>query len=379
MKILITYAYAGIGHKKAAEAVRNALREFKSAQVMTVDALDYTNRFFRFSYPRIYLFLINRVPYLWGFFYYLLDARIVDIFLAPIRRFMHRVNSKRFTRFILDEKPDVVISTHFLPSEVISGLKRTGDFRGTLITIVTDFMPHSFWMARDSDYFIVAIEKTKRDLLRRGIKEDRIKVLGIPCDPVFSISKGREQLIRDLGLEDGFFNLLIMGGGFGTGPVREIVDYIFGTGSSVHDKVQVIVICGKNKTLFDELNERKEALMTRLCVFGYMDNIDEFMEASDLIVTKSGGLTVSEALSKKLPMIVIQPIPGQETRNCEILQGYGTALRADNAREVVARVEEFIKFPEKIIEMLARIKLLSYPGAARDIAKFAVSHEDRLD
>ena len=376
MKILITYAYAGIGHKKAAEAVRNALREFKSAQVRTVDVLDYTNRFFRFSYPRIYLFLINRAACLWGFFYYLLDTRVVDIFLAPIRRFSHSVNSKRFIRFLLDEKPDVVISTHFLPSEVISGLKRNGDFRGTLITIVTDFMPHSFWMARDSDYFVVAIEKTKKDLLKRGIKEDRIKVLGIPCDPVFSISKGRERLIRDLGLEDGFFNLLVMGGGFGTGPVREIVDSVFRSGSPIYNKVQVIVICGKNKRLFDELKERKDALRARLCVFGYMNNIDEFMEASDLIITKSGGLTVSEALSKKLPMIVIQPIPGQETRNCEILQAYGIAVRANNAREVLSRVEEFIKFPEKILGMKARINLLSYPGAARDIAKFVVSHED---
>ena len=376
MKILITYAYAGIGHKKAAEAVRNALREFKNAEVKTVDVLDYTNRFFRFSYPRIYLFLINRVSYLWGFFYYLLDAGIVDIFLAPIRRFLHSANSKRFIKFILDEKPDVVISTHFLPSEVISGLKRKGDFRGSLITIVTDFMPHSFWMARDSDYFIVAIERTKKDLLRRGIKEDRIKVLGIPCDPVFSISRDREQLIRDLGLKGGFFNLLIMGGGFGTGPVREIVESICGASSSIYDKVQVIVICGKNKTLFDELNEKKKTTRVRLCVFGYMNNIDEFMGASDLIITKSGGLTVSEALSKKLPMIVIQPIPGQETRNCEILQGYGTALRANNAREVLESVEDFIKFPEKIIGMKARINLLSYSGAAKDIAKFAVSHEN---
>lgn len=376
MKILITYAYAGIGHKKAAEAVRNALKEFKSAEVRTVDVLDYTNKLFRFSYPRVYLFLINRVSYLWGFFYYLLDVGIVDIFLAPIRKFIHSINSKRFIRFLLDEKPDVVISTHFLPSEVISGLKRNGDFRATLITIVTDFMPHSFWMARDSDYFIVAIEKTKKDLLRRGIKEERIKVLGIPCDPVFSISRGRKQLIRDLGLEDGFFNLLVMGGGFGTGPVREIVDSICGADFSVYDKIQVIVICGKNKRLFDELNAKKKTLRTRLCVFGYMNNIDEFMELSDLIITKSGGLTVSEALSKNLPMIVIQPIPGQETRNCEILEGYGAALRANNAREVIACVEEFIKFPEKIIGMKARINLLSYPGAARDIAKFAVSHED---
>ncbi len=223
MKILIVHAYAGIGHKKAAEAIRDALQGYKDMDVKCVDVLDYTTRFFKFSYPGTYLFLIDRVPFLWGCLYYFFDIRLVDIVLAPIRRIFHNLQAKRFVRFLLDEKPDVVVCTHFLPAEVISGLKKKGLFSGRLITVVTDFISHAFWMARHSDYFIVAIDRTKKDLLKRGIPEDKIKAMGIPCESKFSVTKDRAGLIKELGLEKGFFNLLMMGGGFGTGPVREII------------------------------------------------------------------------------------------------------------------------------------------------------------
>jgi len=370
MKILITYAYAGVGHKKAADAVYAALSASKGLDVENVDVLDYTNKFFKFSYPMVYLFLINRTPLLWGFLYYLLDFSLIDRFLAPLRRFFHNLQAKRFIEFILQAQPDVIICTHFLPAEVISGLKKKNIFKGRLVTIITDFLPHSFWMNRDSDYFIAAIEKTKRELLRRGVEEGRIKVLGIPCESKFGVSKDRIGLIQKLGLQEGLFNLLIMGGGFGTGPVRKIALSICNLEAEITENLQIIVICGKNKGLFEELNNKKPGLKARLCVFGYMDNVDEFMEVSNLIITKSGGLTVSEALSKRLPMIIIEPIPGQETRNCKVLTGYGTAVRADKVRQIRDYVKDFIASPEKIIGMKARINLLSYPDAAKKIAEF---------
>lgn len=381
MKVLITYAYAGIGHKKAAEAVRNALSDFDDVNVTTADILDYTDEFFRFSYPRVYLFLINSVPLLWGFLYYFLDFGPVDKILSPVRRFFNNFFTKGFIEFILKEKPDVVLSTHFLPSEVISDLKKRGLFKGRLITVITDFLSHSFWMAKYSDYFIGAIERTKRDLVRRGVREERVKVLGIPCDPVFGRSGDRIALQAKLGLKKDLFSVLIMSGGFGTGPIRKIVRYVSGLESSMRDKIQIIVICGKNKALFDELNRVKADLKVRLSVFGYMDNIHEFMTVSDCIMTKSGGLTVSESLSKTLPMIIIRPIPGQETRNCRVLTDFGTAVRANTVKQALGYLRDFISLPEKLIGIRTRINLLSYPNAARDIAEFIVQdkglrHED---
>ena len=373
MKILIAHAYAGIGHKKAAEAVDRALKDLKGTDVTIVDVLDYSNPFCKFSYPRFYLFLINRVSFLWGLSYYFFDLRFIGSLFRPLRIFLHGINARRFKQLVIDKKPDVVVCAHFFPSDVISSLKRKGVFKGKLITLITDLMPHSFWMTKDSDYFIGAIERTKKDLLRRGIGEKRIKVLGIPCDPVFSISKDKKSLLRQSGLKEDFFNILIMSGGFGTGPIKGIIKSLCMLEPKLRDKLQLIVICGKNKKLLDELNGLRQNLKIKLHVFGYVNNVDEFMEASDCIVTKSGGLTTSEALSKKLPMIIIRPIPGQETRNCKILTGYGTAVRADKVSQARDCVKDFLEFPEKISSMKTRINFLSYPNAAKDIAKFICS------
>jgi len=370
MRILITYAYAGVGHKKAALAIEKALSGHSGVEVKNVDILDYSNEFFKASYPGVYLFLINKMPTFWGLFYYLLDSRPVDFFMAPLRRFIHRLNCKKFIEFIKAENPDVVVSTHFMPSEIVSGLKDRGEFKGKLVNVVTDFIAHSFWMARSSDYFIGAIQRTRKDLLSRGVPEEKIRIMGIPCDPVFSISKGRENLINKLGIEPGFFNVLIMSGGFGTGPIKEIVAEINNLEPDTRDKMQLISICGKNELLFHELSKMAQSLKVRLNAFGYMNNVDEFMEVSDIIVTKPGGLTISEALTKTLPMIIVQPILGQETRNCNILTGYGTAVKARNTKEVCGYIEEFAASPERMIGTRTRIKLLQYPDAAKNIADF---------
>jgi len=370
MRILITYAYAGVGHKKAALAIEKVLAGHSGVEVKNVDVLDYTNDFFKVSYPSVYLFLINKMPTFWGLFYYLLDARIVDFFMAPVRRFIHRLNCKKFIEFVRAENPDVVVSTHFMPSEIISSLKEKGEFKGKLVNVVTDFIAHSFWMARSSDYFIGAIQKTKNDLLRRGVNLEKIKIMGIPCDPIFGVKKDKEMLMRQLGIEPGFFNVLIMSGGFGTGPIKEIVSEINNLDPETRDKIQLITICGKNEIAFHELSKMNQLLKVRVKVFGYMNNVDEFMEVSDIIVTKPGGLTISEALSKTLPMIIVQPILGQETRNCKILTGYGTAVKAKNTKEVCGYIEKFAASPEKMISTRTRIKLLRYPDAAKNIAEF---------
>jgi processive 1,2-diacylglycerol beta-glucosyltransferase len=161
-----------------------------------------------------------------------------------------------------------------------------------------------------------------------------------------------------------------MSGGFGAGPIKEIVSEINKLDMETRDKMQLIAICGKNELLYHEFEGISRNLKVRLKTFGYVNNVDEFMELSDIIVTKPGGLTISEALSKTLPMIIVQPILGQETRNCNILTGYGTAVKAKNIKEACRLIEEFASFPEKMIGTRARIKLLQYPDAAKNIAEF---------
>ncbi|MFH1782710.1 MAG: glycosyltransferase [Candidatus Omnitrophota bacterium] len=376
MNILIAHAYAGIGHKKAALAVESSLLGFKDAKVKTVDVLDYTNPVFKFLYPNIYLFLINKIPFLWGLLYYFFEIKIVDRLVSPVRGLVHSITARKFIDLIDKTQPDVILCTHFLPAEVVSRLKKKKRYKGKLYTVVTDFISHSFWMARYSDCFIVCLEETRNDLLRRGIKKEKIKVLGIPCDPKFSITKDRTQLIEKIGIEKDLFNILIMGGGFGAGPVEDIIDSLDKIEGILKYKLQMLVICGKNKVLYEKLNKKKGATDVNLKVFGFMDNIDELMEVSDLLISKSGGLTISEALSKNLPMVIVNPIFGQETRNAKLLAKHGVAVKIEHPKDIVTYLKELLVSPKKMQHIRSRMEHFSYKDASKRIADFILENED---
>src|SRR4030042_1004212 len=185
-KIVILYATAGIGHKKAALAIKEAFAEKSQDDVFIADALDYTNKFFRFSYSSMYISIVKHLPTVWGFFYYLLDNPLVYAAIKPIRRLVNHINSAGLVKFLLDASPDTVISTHFFSTEVVGNLKATGALKSRLITVITDYKSHIFWFAKNTDLYVVGSEYTKADLMKREIPEDRIKVLGIPCSRLFS-------------------------------------------------------------------------------------------------------------------------------------------------------------------------------------------------
>src|SRR4030042_4493938 len=187
-KILIVYATAGIGHKKAATAIKKAYDEMKlpGTEVTLIDALDYTNNFFKWSYLQAYLLMVNKLPLFWGLSYYLTDIPFVDFFVSYIRRINNRANSKKLVNYILDTKPDVIISTHFFASEVIANLKQKSLMLSRLVTIVTDYRLHAWWVCEGTDAYIVARGDTRRDLQRGKVEPGNIKVIGIPIEPIFS-------------------------------------------------------------------------------------------------------------------------------------------------------------------------------------------------
>ncbi len=371
MRILIAYASAGIGHRKAAEAIYKSFKVgFPSNEVYIVDSLDYSNIIFRWGYPRTYLFLINYLSLIWGFLYYLTDFKYLDSIFSWPRRAFHRLNGIGFEKFLLGLNPEAVICTHFFPSEVTAELKKDKRFGGRLITVVTDFRLHSFWVSREPDFFVVASDETKKDLLDRGIREERVKVLGIPVDPVFSETKLKEALLKRLDLRENFFNILLVSGGFGVGPIKELVLGFDRLKDRIGSELQLIVICGRNKRLFNELTLLQKRLRIENKIYPFVDNMDEFMQVSDIMITKSGGITISEALSKSLPMIIIRPILGQETRNSAILLQYGVALKANWVFGACRIVKSLIESSERLYGMRARSKVFAHPDAAMEIAKF---------
>ncbi|MFH1190139.1 MAG: glycosyltransferase [Candidatus Omnitrophota bacterium] len=369
-KILIVYATAGIGHKKASMAVKAALDEMAPAdtEVRLIDALDYTNPFFKWTYLQMYLFMVNKTPTLWGLSYYLTDNPLVNVLVSKLRRLNNWANSKKLREFLRSWDPDVIISTHFFASEVIGDLKMKGLSRARLITIITDYRSHSWWIADKTDIYVVACEETKRDLIRWGVEEPGIKVVGIPVEPVFSKPLDGKAILDKTGLEDDRLTALVIGGGFGVGPIEAIVKIIDG----LSRPMQIIAVCGHNEELVKRLEALKPAFRDKMAVFGFVNNVYEYMEIADLLISKSGGITVSESLAKELPMVIIAPIIGQETRNSSFLTDHGAAVKVDKIEDLREALEKLSAHPERLISMRSEIQKVKKPAACYDVAKLAI-------
>ncbi|MEA3560423.1 MAG: glycosyltransferase, partial [Candidatus Omnitrophota bacterium] len=213
-------------------------------------------------------------------------------------------NSYRFVRFLYHLNPDVIISTHFYSSEVIAYQRRIKKYNGRLISVITDFKVHFFWVVKGIDKFVVAFQSTKRELIRKGIEEERVNVLGIPIDAVFAESQNKDLLLERLKLQKNLFTVLIVSGGSGVGPIEKLADEL----ENLPYPVQLIIVCGHNEFLYNRLSSKKFKVPAK--IYGFSRNMHELMNISDIIITKSGGLTSSECLASNLPMIIIAPVPG---------------------------------------------------------------------
>jgi len=369
-KILILYATAGIGHKKAAIAVKTAFDELNisGCEVTLADALDYTNAFFKWSYLKAYLLMVNKLPTFWGFSYYLTDNFYANLIISKLRRFNNWLNSGKLTKYLIAENPDVVISTHFFATEVISELKKAGRLNSKLVTVVTDYRLHSWWVAGHSDMYVVAGRDAYDDLVRWGIDKSRIKILGIPVEPVFARQLDRAKILQTTGLKDKIFTVLVIGGGFGVGPIEDIIKTI----GNIPQPIQVVTICGHNEELARKLEALKPSLKSDIKVFGFVNNVYEYMNIADLLISKSGGITVSESLARELPMVIIAPIMGQETRNSDYLIRHGAAVKIAKASDLKEVVEYLVLHPERMAAMKEAIRAIRKPAACYDIAKLSV-------
>jgi len=372
-KILITYANAGSGHRKSAEAVEKAVNELTGgrSEVKTIDALDYSASFFKKAYPSCYIFMVNHSPAIWGFGYYILDVRLIySLMVAPLRRLNNSINCKGLVSFLKDFAPDICINTHFLGSEVMSHMKKGGLLSDTkLITSVTDYFMHSFWLNKYTDHYCVADEASRSDLEKRGVESSRIQVTGVPVDPVFGQVKGRENLCRKLGFNPERQKVLLAGGGFGVGPMTELAKALL----DEVPEMELLTVCGKNDRLLGDMRILSEKSAGLIRAYGFVDNMDELMEVSDVMVTKSGGMTSSEALAKRLPLIITSAIPGQEARNRDFLLKAGVAVYAPSVSSVRKELASLIFEEGKLAKIRRRIDRIRRPRSAYKVAEFALS------
>lgn len=358
-KVLVVYASAGAGHRRAAEAVYDYLKASRNdLEVVLVDILSFSSRSLRFFYNWGYSFLVHYATWLWGFFFWITEFKPTAGLSRKGALIVNYLTCRKFTSYLAKEGFDYIVSTHFLPSELAAGLRRRKIIRSKLITVITDFGVHPFWVSRGTDLYIAASDSTKDKLLSLGVPADKIQAYGIPFNPDFLKVQERGYLAAKFGIDAGKFTVLIMTGSFGSGPLEEIAE-------GICSQAQVFVVCARNERLFMRLKRRN---LENVKAFGFVNNPQELMKVSDIIITKPGGSSIAEFLSMGLSPIFISAIPGQEKENIRVLAGYGVGYLPRNISQIKDKVSVLAKDPQKLESLKKSALKLAKPSCCQEIA-----------
>ncbi|HEX8914202.1 MAG TPA: glycosyltransferase [Humisphaera sp.] len=369
-RILVLSAAVGAGHLRAAQAVELALRQTApDAVVRNVDVLTLTNAAFRRVYGAGYLDLVNHAPHMLGLLYDLMDKpRRPRSSRDRLRLAFEKLNLKAFLALLRDEPWDAVVNTHFLPAEIIASLRKKGEISVPQVTVTTDFETHRLWVNQPTDRYTTATEEGRQYLAHWGIPVDTVTVTGIPIHPVFATPKPREQCLRNQGLKGDRPVVLQLAGGFGVGPIERLYEAVL----SVPTPVDLVVVCGKNAKLKAKLESLPAPKQHRVKVLGFTDQMDELMAAADVVLSKPGGLTTSEVLARGAAMMIVNPIPGQESRNSDYLLESGAAVKVNNVGTLAYKLDGLLNDRPRLEQIKANARKIAKPRAAFDAAELAL-------
>jgi processive 1,2-diacylglycerol beta-glucosyltransferase len=367
-RVLVLSASVGAGHLRAAEAVEAALRQaHPDATVRNLDVLEMTNALFRRVYSKFYLDLVNKVPHVLGYFYDLMDqpSRSGNYRSDRLRLAVEKLNLRPFMKYLRGEPWDLVINTHFLPAEIIAALRTKEGITLPQVTVTTDFDTHRLWFNQPCERYFTATEEGALYLQHWGVPAKDVFATGIPIHPVFSTPKDRAACRAKHGLAEDRPVVLQLSGGFGVGPIEKLFQALL----QVRRPLQLVTITGRNETLKEELGRINVPERHCVKIMGYTREIDELMSAADLVVTKPGGLTTSEVLARGAIMVIVNPIPGQESRNSDYLLENGAAIKANNAATLAAKVDALLESPERLEQLRANVRRIGRPRAAFDVVE----------
>lgn len=370
-RVLILSASSGAGHVRAAQALEEAFRMRGGSTVEHVDAINHVSKLFQRIYEDAYIAMVKSAPGLMGLLYDRTDQPWSN---ARRRLALDRLNAQPMIRMLKRVQPDLCIATHFLPAEILAWLIAKRKLRARHVIVVTDYDVHAMWLCRTVDRYDVALPESAEYLAGIGVPREKLRVTGIPIDPKFEVPVDREEARRRLGLSANSRVLLISAGGYGVGPVEQLVRSLLALGRPW----QIVAIAGKAeklRTRLEQLSKTGGRLAgggNRLVAIGFTKEMDQYMAAADALIGKSGGLTTSEALARGLPMILIEPIPGQEERNADHLLEAGAAIRCNNLPAATWKIATLLDNPEKLQAMHEAAKAMAQPAAARTIVEDAL-------
>jgi processive 1,2-diacylglycerol beta-glucosyltransferase len=370
-RVLLLSATSGAGHVRAAQALEKAFLARGDCAVEHVDALQYVSKLFQRVYDKTYIGMIRRAPELMGILY---DRTDQPWHHQRRRVALDRLNTGPMIRLLKRVQAELCVATHFLPAEIIAWLIAKKKLRAHNAIVVTDYDVHAMWLCRTVDRYYVAIDEAAEYLARIGVPREKLRVTGIPIDPLFAAPANRAEVRKHLGLDADATIILIAAGGYGIGPVEQLVSDLLASGQPW----QVVAIAGKSektKKRLEELAKKAGKLPAgspRLCPIGFTTEMDKYMAAADLLVGKAGGLTTSEALARALPMALIEPIPGQEDRNADHLLEAGAAIRCNNLPAAAWKISSLLRDAERLAKMREAARGLGRPNAAAAIAEDAL-------
>lgn len=369
MKILIFYASYGGGHLNAAKSIKEYIDvNYTNCKTELVDCMKYVNKPIEAITTAAYRELAKKMPWAWGKIYD--DSQNGP--LAHISSRSNQIFAIKLLKLLREKNPDLIISTHPFGSQMCGYLKRKGKISSKIATIMTDFAPHDQWIVENEsvNYFFVAHDKMKEYLVTKGIPNKKIFSTGIPISSRFLNTYDRTKILKQLDLKDGKKNILLFGGGeFGLG--RETTLEVFNDLVNNFNDIQVIAISGKNKKMKEDFEKivTENNRQKNVTILSFTDKVPEIMSVCDLVISKPGGLTTSESLASNLPMIIINPIPGQEEENAEFLENKGVGIWVKKDSTSLDILKSVIDNPEKLHEMKENTKILAKKHSTENICK----------
>lgn len=367
-RILSMYITKVSGHRQATIAIQESLRQLDPGiEVPAINGFGYAYPILEKVVHNTYMSVIKTTPKVWDYLY---DNPKIVKKSQSIKNFLHKTSHDKIGRLFSKHSPNAVVCTQAFPCGMVAAYKEEKKLDTLLVGVLTDFAPHSFWINKGVDYYIVPSVEAKERLVAKGISPDAVKIYGIPIRGKFASQLDRDPIAQKLGFDPNVPTILIMGGGHGLGPIKNIVKALI----KVEMDFQIIVLAGKNEKIIKKIKSSANKSKKKILVFEFAHNIDELMELATLIITKPGGITSAECLAKGLPMVIVNSVPGQEMRNTDFLIKKGIGIRIDDTKDIGEEVELLLKSPARLKAMSKAAYENSKPHASLDIAKLILEH-----
>lgn len=366
--ILILSASAGAGHLVAARALELAFRQrAPGTDVEVLDVLAISNPAFRQLYAGGYMGLVRYAPAAMGWLYDAMDRPGMRTYNA-IRIGIQNLNKLPTTRYLRGRRPRLIVNTHYLPAEIVAQMRAARQLDCPQVTVTTDYETHRLWVQEPTERYYTATPAGRAYLVKWGVAPERVLVTGIPVRPGFRTALHCQEARRRCALIPDRPVVLLLSGGFGVGPTGELLRELV----TMEADAQIVVVAGRNERLRRRLERQAGHAARPVRVVGYTDTMHEWMRAADLVVTKPGGLTVAEALASELPLVIMNPIPGQETRNSDYLLEQGAAIKVNNIRLLGHRIDELLADTGRLQKLRVAARSIARPQAAEEIVSDAL-------